>query len=192
MAVEEYYTDEANEETAGNADRDKLVPGFYLFRTADAIESGEYITIDAETLQCSKPGMPLGQVHREFFSLAIDKASSNRRIAYQIAANLATKEQIKAARTAGQGLVIEYTSSVGQCWVAEIAPKQVKKKDENGKDVWTDDPSGDTKIRYDHIFHVDDPVLKRKGFIIDKSKLEMSNAFGGDLPKTEPKKAGFF
>ena len=187
MPLEEYFDDKVNESTAGEGGFDVVAPGFYIIRVADVVEKDDNFNIDMEVVGGTKPP-EVGKVHREFISLNAKDGNRKRRLAFAMATNLVTKEEIKAARENGSGLAIEYESAVGSHCVIEVEQEKKNVKNEDGE--WVPDPNGKivAKIPYDHIWHVDDPSVKRKGIKFDRTKLETGSAFGGDLPKPKTAK----
>lgn len=182
MATEEYFDDKVNEDNIGSGGFDLVAAGFYLVRVADLREGEDKMDVDMEVISGTKPA-EVGKVHREFVSLNSKDGNRKKRLAFALACNLLTRDHIKNAREQGHGLVIDYRSAVGQFCVVEIEQETKNVKNNDGE--WVADPNGkaQAKIPYDHIWHIDDKSVAKKGIKIDKAKLEASNAFGGDLPK---------
>ena len=183
MPTEEYFDDNVNEGTVGTGGFDTVAPGFYLVRVANVNETDSNLEIDMEIMPGGTKPAEVNKVHREFVSLNSKDGNRKRRLAFALACNILTRDHIKNAREQGHGLVIDYPSAVGQFCVIEIEHDAKNVKNSDGE--WVPDPTGkvQSKIPYDHIWHIDDKSVAKKGVKIDREKLATSNAFGGDMPK---------
>ena len=179
----EYFDDKVNADTVASSGFDVVTPGYHLGRVADVIEDDENIKVDLEVMPGGTKPSEVGKVHREFISRNSKDGNRKRRLAFALAANLVTKDDMKAAQEQGHGLEIDYPSAVGELLVFEIEQERKQKKNDEGQ--YVPDPDGKvvSKIPYDHIWHVNDPTVAKKGVKIDRTKLQMESAFGGDLPK---------
>src|SRR3990167_2608744 len=188
---EEEYDEKVNPSEVGKGARVILPPAYYLFLVSDVIrksrhDDSQYFLLELQVAQSSKGDAMNNEVHREFLNLGSDERERLRRLAFQLATELTTKEIIEACKKEGRKLSIDYKAAIGQYLVAELATRQVKQRDENGNDVirnakavWIDDPKGETQVPFDRFYHPPQPLLAKRGFKIDKFKMQTADAFGG-------------
>lgn len=147
---------------------DTVAPGLFHGKVVNVIE--EYgdrgnMVVDVEVLRHSVSNQ-IGKVHREFFTKDLSKETFRRKfLAFALATELTTVDEVKQLAAHGKSPSIEYTHAVGKQVVMKM-----EENDYNGK--------VSTRMSWDSVFH---PAHKKA----NDCPLDMAaiNAAGIKLPE---------
>lgn len=182
MAEDFYPDDDTNEETVGQSGFDVVESGKYHLHTCQVNEKEDSIEVDLEVMDGTKPA-ERGKVFRAFMSKNDKKGNRNQRLAYAIATNMVTHDQIRDAREQGKGLSFDYAQSANQHLAAEVVAEEKKEKDSEGN-YTVGTGIFRSKFSYDHIYHVDSKEVAKLKIPIDRQKIPGGIA-GIDSPASQ-------
>lgn len=162
------YANDVDVDSVGGFDR--VLKGSYLTKIHSVDEESDSkgkMIVDFEII-CGTTPEQAGKMHREWFEKTNQKMAVRKQIALAIAGGLTTVDKIKAAKTSGEPVDIDYQDLIGKLVVINLEDNEY-----NGKTS--------TRIAWDEIYH---PADKRVNHV--PLNAGMLKAAGIVLPANRP------
>ena len=173
MPVEDYFDEEVNDETANDV-RVYAPVGIYVFRVSSGREVDKGFPIELEVVDGTKD--KAGLVHNDFLPSDSKKLSRQKRMAFAMATEIYTKQDVKDAKEAGAPLTFDIVKSLGCYMVAKIAAYQNSGPGEENE--------GKTSIEFSEMYHLDSTqaarLSKQYGGFVDRAKKKIAEMEAGD------------